>query len=79
MMPDLGVYAGPVLAAYGISIALLALIVGISVRRYRRLRVELARVERGRDGNLAFDAAAAAAVCGFGGAVRLWTFPGQSG
>ena len=50
MMADLGVYAGPVLAAYGISIALLALIVGISVRRYRRLRVELARVERGLDG-----------------------------
>ena len=50
MMPDLGVYAGPVLAAYGISIALLALIVGVSVRRYRRLRAGLARVERGRDG-----------------------------
>ncbi len=50
MMPDLGVYAGSVLAAYGISIALLVLLVGLSIRRYRRLRAELARVERGRDG-----------------------------
>ena len=49
-MPDLGDYAVWVLSAYGVSIALLAGLVGLSFRRARRLARELARVEDGRDG-----------------------------
>ncbi len=45
MMPDLGRYAVEVLSAYGVSIALLASIVAISVARARRVRRELAEAE----------------------------------
>ena len=44
-MPDLGAYAGAVLSAYGVTIALLGICVALSVRRSRRLRAELAEVE----------------------------------
>lgn len=50
MMPELGKYAVAVLSAYGISLILLAAIIGMSVVRYRRVKAALERVERGRDG-----------------------------
>lgn len=50
MIPDLGKYAVEVLSAYGVTIALLLGITGLSVRRWRRVREEMERVERGRDG-----------------------------
>ncbi len=46
MIPDLGRYAGTVVAAYGISLALLAGLVGLSVLRNVRVRRALARMER---------------------------------
>lgn len=46
-MPELGEYAGPVLAAYGISLALLIVIVWLSVRRSRAVKTALERVENG--------------------------------
>lgn len=45
-MPDLGNYAVEVTAAYIVSIALLALIVGLSWRRYTRVRAALEEVEK---------------------------------
>ena len=50
MMPDLGAYAVPVLSAYGVSIALLIVLVGASVWKARRVRTRLEEVEtrRGR-------------------------------
>lgn len=45
MMPDLGKYATEVLAAYGVSIALLVVIVALSLRRSRRVAAQLAEVE----------------------------------
>jgi heme exporter protein D len=51
MMPDLGKYAVEVLAAYGVSLALLAGIVGLSVARARRVGRLLDEAEaRHRDG-----------------------------
>jgi len=49
-MPDLGRYAAEVLAAYAASLALLGAITWSSVSRWRRLRAEMERAERGRDG-----------------------------
>ncbi|XDA99893.1 heme exporter protein CcmD [Sulfitobacter sp. LCG007] len=48
MMPDLGKYAVAVLAAYGASIVLLAGLVLLTLRRGRKVRSELSRVEKGR-------------------------------
>ena len=45
MMPDLGAYATEVLAAYGLSIFLLVVIIAMSMRRSRKLRAQLAAVE----------------------------------
>ena len=45
VMPDLGKYAVEVLSAYGVSILLLAGIVGLSVARARRVRRELEEAE----------------------------------
>ena len=45
-VPDLGKYAVEVLAAYGVSLALLVVIVGLSWRRYVRVRAALERVEK---------------------------------
>ncbi|MBQ2262273.1 MAG: heme exporter protein CcmD [Loktanella sp.] len=45
-MPDLGNYAVEVTAAYLVSIALLAIIVGLSWRRYVRVRSALEQVEK---------------------------------
>ncbi|RBI87717.1 heme exporter protein CcmD [Rhodosalinus halophilus] len=49
MMPDLGKYAFAVLASYGASLALLAVIVWASLRRARKVRAELEQVEARRD------------------------------
>ncbi len=44
-MPDLGKYADTVLSAYGVSVALLVLLVVVSLWRGRKVRAEMARVE----------------------------------
>lgn len=49
-MPDLGKYAGAVLSAYGISLLLLAGLIGVSLWRARRVKAQLDRAEQGRDG-----------------------------
>jgi len=49
-MPDLGDYAGPVLGAYGVSIAILMVIVGLSVVQARRMRARLREMEARDDG-----------------------------
>ncbi len=48
-MPDLGKYAGVVLAAYAVSLVLIAGLVLLSVWRARRVARALA-AERGRNG-----------------------------
>ncbi|GGG76103.1 hypothetical protein GCM10011415_25960 [Salipiger pallidus] len=45
MMPELGKYAFAVLASYGVSLGLLAVLVLASVARARRMRADLERVE----------------------------------
>jgi heme exporter protein D len=50
MMPDLGKYAVEVSLAYLVSLALLAGLIWLSARRYRAVKAEMERVERGRDG-----------------------------
>lgn len=47
-MPDLGAYAAEVIAAYAVTLALLAAIVGVSVWQARRARARLGDVERRR-------------------------------
>ncbi|HEC70835.1 MAG TPA: heme exporter protein CcmD [Roseobacter sp.] len=44
-MPDLGKYAVEVVSAYGISAALLAGLILLSLRKGRKARAELARIE----------------------------------
>ena len=46
-MPDLGKYAFEVLTAYAASIAVLAVLIGASLRRARRVKAALEAVERG--------------------------------
>lgn len=48
MMPDLGEYATEVVAAYGVSIFLLVVIVGLSLNRSRKVREKLDQVEARR-------------------------------
>ncbi|WP_420882271.1 heme exporter protein CcmD [Sulfitobacter geojensis] len=45
MMPDLGKYAVEVVSAYGASLILLAVLLGMTLRRGRKARAELAQVE----------------------------------
>jgi len=45
MMPDLGKYGDTVLSAYGVSIGILIVLVGLSLWRGRRVRADLATVE----------------------------------
>ena len=45
MIPDLGKYTTEVLSAYGVSIALLVVIIVLSMRRAARVRARLADVE----------------------------------
>lgn len=44
-MPDLGKYGDTVLSAYGMSVALLVLLVALSLWRGRKVRAEMARIE----------------------------------
>ncbi len=46
MLPDLGKYGDTVLSAYGASLALLVLLVGMSLWRGRKVRAEMARIEQ---------------------------------
>ncbi|QDY68995.1 heme exporter protein CcmD [Qingshengfaniella alkalisoli] len=48
MLPELGKYAGTVLAAYGTSAVLLIGLVLLSLRRSRVVRRQLERIERER-------------------------------
>lgn len=52
MIPDLGKYAFAVLASYGAGLGLLAVLVGVTLRRGARVRRALEDVEarRQRDG-----------------------------
>jgi heme exporter protein D len=45
MMPDLGKYTETVLSAYGVSIALLVVLVVLSLWRGARVRAEMTKVE----------------------------------
>ncbi|MER2508357.1 MAG: heme exporter protein CcmD [Amaricoccus sp.] len=44
-MPDLAQYAGTVLGAYGVTLALIALLIGASLRRARRVARALKAAE----------------------------------
>ncbi|MEP3333425.1 heme exporter protein CcmD [Sedimentitalea sp.] len=46
MIPDLGKYADTVISAYVASILLLALLVAFSLWRGRRVRAEMAEIEK---------------------------------
>ncbi len=48
-MPELGKYAAEVLGAYGVTLALLAGLVGLSWARAVRVRRALERMEAARD------------------------------
>lgn len=50
MIPDLGKYAVAVLGSYGGSMLLLAALVWLSVRRARRVKADLDKLEARRDG-----------------------------
>lgn len=45
MMPDLGKYAEAVLSSYAVSLALIAILIVLSVRRSNRIKNELQDVE----------------------------------
>ncbi|MEO0389334.1 MAG: heme exporter protein CcmD [Pseudomonadota bacterium] len=49
MMPDLGKYADSVLWAYGSSLAILALLVGLTLLEGRKVRADMRRAEEDRD------------------------------
>lgn len=51
MIPDLGKYAVPVLSAYGVSLALLALIIWSSLSRGRKVKKQLEDYEAKRKSN----------------------------
>ena len=51
-MPDLARYAGTVLGAYGVTFALLALIIALSWERSVRVRRRLAEVEARMGGRI---------------------------
>ncbi len=51
MMPELGKYAGSILAAYGVTLALLVLLVAFSALRGSQVRKALARLERETQGD----------------------------
>ena len=50
-MPDLGKYSAEVLASYGLSIAILLVLVGASISRAKRTRTALEEVEARRKQN----------------------------
>ncbi|WP_162933087.1 heme exporter protein CcmD [Roseovarius sp. EL26] len=45
MIPELGKYTVTVLSAYGVSVALLLLLIAVSVWRAKQVRAQLNRVE----------------------------------
>ena len=51
MMPDLGKYADAVLSSYAVTIVLLVLLVGLTLRRGRKARSVLDEIERRRNSN----------------------------
>jgi heme exporter protein D len=46
MMPDLGKYAFEILMSYGISLGLLAGLIGLSLVQARRVKAALHRIEK---------------------------------
>lgn len=46
MMPDLGKYAVEVISAYAASLVLLAVLIGLTLRRGRAARAALQQIER---------------------------------
>jgi len=50
MIPDLGKYAGTVLSAYSATIVLLVILVAWTLYRGRKVRAEMAELERKKDG-----------------------------
>ena len=48
MMPDLGKYAVPVLGSYGATLAILAVLIGMSVWRHARVKRALTEAEARR-------------------------------
>lgn len=50
MIPDLGKYAGTVLSAYAATIVLLVILVVWTLYRGRKVRAEMAELERKKDG-----------------------------
>ena len=48
MMPDLGKYAVPVLGSYGATLAILAVLIGVSVWRHARVKRALTDAEARR-------------------------------
>ncbi|PRY26255.1 heme exporter protein D [Aliiruegeria haliotis] len=48
MMPDLGKYAADVLAAYAVSLGLIAVLLIVSLRQSRKTRTALRQVEESR-------------------------------
>lgn len=45
-MPDLGPYAFEILMSYGISLGLLAVLIGICLRQSRKAKAALERIEK---------------------------------
>lgn len=50
MIPDLGKYYWTVLSAYGVSIAILAVLVGFYLWRSKRVKADLKRIEDRKNG-----------------------------
>lgn len=50
-MPELGKYATEVLSAYGVTLGLIAVLVGVSVLQARQMRNRLREQEKRRDTN----------------------------
>lgn len=50
-MPDLGKYAVEVLSAYGVSLALIVAIVWASISRAKKVKSQLAEIEKRREPN----------------------------
>ena len=48
-MIDLGKYAATVLSAYGVSLIVLAALIGLTVSKNRRSKARLAKLEADRD------------------------------
>ncbi|NRB04483.1 MAG: heme exporter protein CcmD [Rhodobacteraceae bacterium] len=54
-MPDLGKYAAEVLSAYGATCVVLCVLVAATLWQGRKVRAELAQVEKNQDGKGAQD------------------------